>query len=72
MDLCEFEYIICTKIFPQYNPLTLGQTYIDIILPLVEWYLLTNGGTVKAATNNDLVVGGKVFKKVSADQVSWL
>lgn len=71
MDMCEFEHIICTQIFPSYTPLTLGQTYLDIIMPIFEWFVETKGGKVKAKSD-DLIVGDRVYKKVSADQVGWL
>lgn len=64
------EYTIIQKMFPSYTPLTLGQTYIDILLPFVEWFLVSKSG--KATSKGDLVVGDKVFKKVTADKAGWL
>lgn len=71
MDLCGFVNKVCKEWFPAYTPQTLGETYLDIIMPLIEWQIITKGGTV-APSNGDLVIGGKVFKKVTADQVNWL
>ena len=64
------EYIIIEKMFPSYTPLTLGETYLDIILPMIEWRIASKGGAKK--TSDDLVVGDKVFRKVTADKAGWL
>jgi len=49
----------------------LGQTPLDIIIPLAEWFTAAKGGS-ETVPSDVLIVGDKMFKKKTADEVSWL